>query len=150
MRPFMTLSFCSHFTLPRDGLALGAQAVGEWGSDDAFGPGDAVPRPPPGGGRFAALDDRPVSADRLEFVQLNAARLRMCAAGSAMDRMSQCCPSPMHLPICLLHCRRLFYCARADMHRPAHLPAALRHMTASSLHAVLLHELCVHSCSGSA
>ena len=65
------------------------QSVGGWGSDDAFGPGDAVPRAPPGGGRFTALDDRPVSADRLEFLRLNAARLRTCAATPASIGDSQ-------------------------------------------------------------
>ena len=52
--------------------------AGDWKGDDRFGPGNTVPRPPPGGGRFVTLDDRPLAAERLEFLQLNAARLRMC------------------------------------------------------------------------
>ena len=53
------------------------QVVGGWQGDDHFGAGDAVPRAPAGGGRFASLDERPIGPERLEFLQLNAARLRM-------------------------------------------------------------------------
>ena len=55
----------------------GVQVAGGWRDDDFFGAGDAVPRAPAGAGRFAALDERPVAAERLEFLHLNAARLRM-------------------------------------------------------------------------
>lgn len=51
--------------------------AGSGASNPAAASGNALPRPPPGNGRFAATGDHVVAPERKEFWQLNLARLTM-------------------------------------------------------------------------